>query len=129
MIVPVSLVKQRISKKLSSALGEELAASNFQDDSKWFLLPSGNYYNGELRDNEPYGVGTFLLPNMIFFGSVRNRKPEGEGSILAGDFEFKGKFERGRATGEGELLFNSCYLKGLFRNGKIEKGKLSCLEY
>lgn len=59
-----------------------MTISNFGDDSKWYLLPSGNYYCGELKDNEPYGVGTFLLPSMIFFGSVKNKKPEGEGSIL-----------------------------------------------
>ena len=86
LIVPISLVRARVDKKLSHALGEEMTLSSFRDSSTWYLLPSGNYYSGELKDNEPIGVGTFLLPKMIYFGSVRNQKPEGEGSILGEEF-------------------------------------------
>lgn len=83
LIVPTAVVKQRVSNELRMMVGKQFTRSPLEDGSKWYLLPSGNYFNGVLKDAAPSGIGTYLLPNKLFFGEVVNRKPEGKGVILS----------------------------------------------
>ena len=93
LIVPHNLVLSRVSNRLQMLLKKELTASPLtEDDGRWYLLDSGNYYSGQLNEGLPAGIGTYLLSNRVYYGETVKGKPEGMGVILNDNFVFKGEF-------------------------------------
>lgn len=90
LIVPTSIVKQRIPNELMMVVSKQFSRSLFEDDSKWYLLPSGNYFSGTLKNSVPLGIGTYILHHKLFFGEVDNHKPSGKGVLITEDWTYQG---------------------------------------
>lgn len=87
-------------------------------------------YDGEYKDNERDGYGTFLWDNNIIYkGSFEKGKMKGKGILYYNDtfppkIKYKGHFENSKFNGFGILYNNngSIIHKGIFKDGKyIEK--------
>ena len=95
-----------------------------EDDARWYLLDSGNYYNGELIDEKPFGIGTYLLSDKVFYGETNINKPHGMGVIISDQYIFKGQFTDGKAAKDGTIESQSYNARGLFVDGQMTNGKV-----
>ena len=92
-------------------------------------LSDGSYYQGQLADGQPDGVGQLMAADGSFYrGEWRSGEPVGVGvSLLANGDRYEGYFASGMYNGKGSYVFaNGRYYEGTFTNNQIQgQGRFS----
>lgn len=100
-----------------------------QNGKVTIVFPSGNRYDGELRDGRRNGCGTLSFSNgRRYVGQFKDDQFNGLGiwTLENGD-RYIGTFQNNRCHGEGIFVFKDGTSKrGVWRDGDLVNGNLSC---
>jgi hypothetical protein len=85
--------------------------------------PDGSYYEGDIKENEPNGQGTFYLKDKsVYSGSWKNGMQIGEGERRFSDnIKYSGSFKENEFQGQGKMLWPD----GSSYEGNFEKNIIS----
>lgn len=93
------------------------------------VFPSGNRYDGELKEGKRRGCGTYTFASgKRYVGQFQNDRFEGQGiwTLQNGD-RYIGRFQNNRCQGQGTFVFaNGSSKRGTWQDGKLIDGNLSC---
>lgn len=106
-----------------------IASGKPADGRVTMLFPSGNRYDGEFRNGQRNGCGTFSFTNFgVYVGQFQDNQLSGQGVLMFenGD-RYIGSFQDGKCHGEGTfILADGTIRNGNWRNGDLIDGDLSC---
>ena len=62
--MPNQIVLKHLTDNSKLLIKKEIPDTKLLDsETQWMLLPSGNYYSGELNEEKPFGEGMYVLNN------------------------------------------------------------------
>ena len=99
----------------------EFKYDRFNGKGKLEFVKEGHYYEGDFKDNEICGKGTFTWSNGdIYEGEMNNGKMNGEGKYTYSNGQiYEGSYKNGVKEGFGKLIYsNNKRYEGEFKNGK-----------
>lgn len=93
------------------------------------VFPTGNRYDGELKEGQRMGCGTYTFANgRRYMGQFQNDRFEGQGVwMLQNGDRYIGSFQNNRCQGQGTFVFaNGSSKRGTWQDGNLIDGNLSC---
>lgn len=93
------------------------------------LFPSGNRYDGEIKDSKRNGCGTLTFANgKRYVGEFKDDQFSGQGIWMLGNGNrYVGAFSHNKCQGKGIYLFaDGTSKRGVWNDGRLVNGDLSC---